>query len=65
MKIGSIVAISTHGNHKCKEEFMLGYNKMLEIINPSAIICYEKPFPKMKGKLKIFPYNHNEWGDLQ
>ncbi len=35
--------------------------KMLEVIEPSAIICYEKPFPKMKGKLKVFTYNHNEW----
>ena len=57
---GSVVAISTHGNHKCKEEFMLGYAKMLEILNPSAIICYGKPFPDMKGNLKIFPYNHYE-----
>lgn len=40
---------------------MSGYNKMLEVIEPSAIICYEKPFPKMKGKLKVFTYNHNEW----
>ena len=32
---------------------------------PNAIICYEKPFPKMKGKIKVFPYNHSEWRDLQ
>ena len=57
---GSVVAISTHGNHKCKEEFMHGYEKMLEIISPSAIICYGKPFPEMKGNLKVFPYNHYE-----
>lgn len=34
---------------------------MLRRIKPSAIICYEKPFPKMKGKLKVFPYQHDEW----
>ena len=62
---GSIVAISTHGNHKCKEEFMLGYEKMLEIINPSAILCYGKPFPEMKGNLKIFPYNHYEHSEAK
>ena len=40
----SIVAISTHGNHRAKEGFMLGYNKMLQKIKPCAIICYGKPF---------------------
>ncbi len=62
---GSIVAISTHGNHKCKEEFMLGYEKMLGIISPSAIICYGKPFPEMKGNLKVFPYNHYEHSEAK
>lgn len=62
---GSIVAVSTYGKKHCEKEFMKGYDEMLKRIEPSAIICYEKPFPKMKGKLKIFPYNHNEWGDLQ
>lgn len=57
---GSIVAISTHGNKKCKEEFMLGYNKMLEILEPCAILCYGKPFSEMTGNVKIFPYNHKE-----
>lgn len=55
---GSIVAISTHGNHRAKEEFMLGYNKMLQKIKPCAIICYGKPFKEMKGNLLVFPYNH-------
>lgn len=62
---GSTVSISTHGNHKCKEEFMLGYEKMLEILEPSAIICYGKPFPEMKGNLKIFPYNHYEHSEAK
>jgi len=62
---GSIVAVSTYGKQKIEEEFMKGYNEMLKRIKPCAIICYEKPFPKMKGKLKVFPYNHNEWRDLQ
>lgn len=54
----SIVAISTHGNHRAKEEFMLGYNKMLQKIKPCAIICYGKPFKEMEGNLLVFPYNH-------
>lgn len=58
---GSIVAISTHGNNKTKEKFLNGYMKMLEKINPSAIICYGKPFPEMlKDNLIVFPYRHNE-----
>lgn len=61
----SVVAISTHGNFKCKEEFIIGYEKMLDIINPSAIICYGKPFPEMKGNLKIFPYNHYEHSEAK
>lgn len=54
----SIVAISTLGSKKAKEEFMLGYNKMLEILEPSAIICYDKPFAEMKGNLIVFPYRN-------
>ena len=61
---GSIVAISTHGNKKCKEEFMLGYNKMLEIIEPCAILCYGIPFSEMKGNIKVFPYNHREHSEV-
>ena len=62
---GSIVAVSTYGKTKIEEEFMKGYNEMLQRIEPSAIICYEKPFPKMGGRLKVFPYNHDEWRELQ
>ncbi len=57
---GSIVAVSTHGNRKCKEEFMLGYNKMLEKIKPCAILCYGKPFEEMKGNLTTFPYRYRK-----
>lgn len=58
---GSVVAISTHGNKKCKEEFMLGYNKMLEKLSPSVIICYGKPFPEMNNDpIIVFPYNRHE-----
>ena len=40
---------------------MLGYNKMLEIIEPSVIICYGTPFDEMKGNIKaIEPYNKEE-----
>lgn len=60
----SIVAISTHGNYKYKKEFLKGYNKMLEIIEPSVIICYGKPFPEMKGNFKVFDYKYNEYTEV-
>lgn len=62
---GSVVAVSTYGKSKIKEEYLKGYNEMLRKIKPCAIICYEKPFPEMNGKIKVFPYNHNEWTALQ
>ena len=64
VEFGSIIAVSTHGNKKCKEEFMKGYNEMLQIIKPSAIICYGKPFKEMQGKILCFPYNHNEHNEV-
>lgn len=64
IEIGSIVAVSTLGNRKCKDEFMLGYNKMLEKIKPCAILCYGKPFEEMKGNLIIFPYKRREGNEV-
>lgn len=58
---GSIVAVSTYTREDNKDGFMLGYNKMMEIIQPSAIICYGTPFDEMKGNIKaIDPYNREE-----
>lgn len=58
---GSVVAVSTYTREDNKDDFMLGYNKMLEIIEPSAIICYGTPFSEMKGKIKaIDPFNKEE-----
>lgn len=55
---GSIVAVSTYTREDNKKGFMLGYEKMLEIIEPSAIICYGTPFPEMKGNIiEIDPFN--------
>jgi hypothetical protein len=47
----SMVAISTVGSRKNKDEFMKGYDAMLERINPSIILCYGKPFQEMKGNV--------------
>ena len=58
---GSVVAVCTYYRENNKEEFMLGYNKMMEIIKPSAIICYDEAFPEMKGNVKSFLPTTYEW----
>ena len=50
---GSVVAVSTYSREDYEQEFMLGYNKMLEIIKPSAVICYGTPFKTMTGNIKV------------
>lgn len=58
---GSIIAISTYAREDYKQEFMKSYNKMIEVIKPSGIICYGEPFPEMKGNIKaIDPFNKEE-----
>ena len=58
---GSVVAVSTYAREEYKKEFMRSYNKMLEVIKPSAIICFGTPFVEMKGKIKtISPFDHEE-----
>lgn len=58
---GAVVAVSTYAREEYKEEFLLGYNKMLEIIKPSAILCYGDLFDGMRGNVKaLSPYNHEE-----
>ncbi|MDE6785137.1 MAG: DUF4417 domain-containing protein, partial [Ruminococcus sp.] len=64
---GSIVAVSTYmfhesANHESQKElFMEGYNRMLEEIEPSAIICYSEPFPEMKGNIIYIDYELSSW----
>lgn len=58
---GSVVAISTFRRERYKTEIMKSYNKLLEVIKPSAIICYGEPFLEMKGNIKaISPFNKEE-----
>lgn len=58
---GSVVAVSTYSREEYKEEFLLGYNKMLERIKPSAILCYGELFDGMRGNVKaLSPFNHEE-----
>lgn len=64
---GSIVAVSTcmfheHGNHKNQKEiFMKGYNRMLEEVEPSRILCYSEPFDEMKGNIIYVDYDLSSW----
>lgn len=63
---GSIVAVCTYYRENCEDEFMLGYNEMLKRIKPSIVICYDEPFPSMKGNLKYFLPTTYEWtNDLE
>ncbi len=58
---GSVVAVSTYAREPYKKDFMVGYNKMLEVVKPSAIICYGEPFEEMEGNIKyIDPFNKEE-----
>lgn len=61
VEAGSVVAVSTYCREDHKVEFIKSYNKMLEIIKPSAIICYGECFPEMKGNIKIInPFNYED-----
>ena len=67
---GAIVAVCAYYRENCEEEFMLGYNEMLEKIKPSMVLCYDEPFPKMTGNIKEFlpttyEFTKNlDWKDL-
>lgn len=64
---GSIVAVSTymvseHGNHMDQKEFfMKGYNEMLKRLEPELIICYNTPFPEMRGNILFVDYDLSSW----
>ncbi len=58
---GSVVAISTYRREQYKHEILKSYNKMLEVIKPSAVIIYGEVFPEMKGNIKVVsPFNKEE-----
>lgn len=64
---GGTVAVSTymvgeHGHHKDQKEFFLkGYNEMLKRIEPELVICYNEPFPEMKGNILYINYELSSW----
>lgn len=54
---GSIVAVGIIGCKRNKHAFMCGYNEMLKRVEPSAIICFGKPFAEMNGNVISVDYN--------
>jgi len=68
---GSTVAVSTymaseHGHHKDQKEwFMAGYDEMLRQIEPERIICYNTPFPEMRGNIVFIDYDLSSWRYMQ
>lgn len=64
---GSTVAVSTYmvseyNHRKAQKEFFLkGYNEMLRRIEPERIICYNQPFPEMKGNIIFVDYELSSW----
>lgn len=52
-----IVAVGMIGCKHSKQEFMLGYNEMLNRIDPEAVICFGKPFDEMEGNIIIVDYS--------
>jgi hypothetical protein len=55
---GAVVAVSTYCMEEYENSFMPGYNKMLEVIRPTAVVCYGKPFKGMSGNIiELNPYD--------
>ncbi len=53
---GGIVAVGMIGCKRNRLGYMRGYDKMLEIIEPSSIICLGDPFYEMQGNLIVVDY---------
>lgn len=64
---GSVVAVSTymaseHGNRQDQKDwFLAGYDEMLRRIEPEKIICYNTPFPEMRGDIVYVDYDRSSW----
>ena len=58
----SIVAVGMIGCKKRKRAFLHGYDAMLERVNPSAVICFGKPYREMRGNIIEFEYKYPKGG---
>lgn len=50
------LAVSTVGCKQYRKQFLRGYEKMMEVLQPELIFCYGDPFPEMEGNLRTFAY---------
>lgn len=50
------VAISTVGCQGVKQDFLSGYYTMCEVLHPSLVYCYGKPFEEIATDVVSFPY---------
>ena len=53
---GSAVAVSKVGVRNEKDLFMAGYHELMKRIEPSAVLCYGKPFEEMSGNVIYVSY---------
>lgn len=59
IETGSVVAVSTLGCKRHSKEFLIGYKKMVSVVDPSAIICYGQVINGMEGNIINFNYIFN------
>ena len=62
VEMGSVVAVSTLGSRREKDLFIKGYKKMMEVIKPIQIFCYDEPFDEMEGEILYVEYIPNRGG---
>ena len=55
----AIVAIGMVGCKKNKNDFLCGYDAMLEKLNPESIIVFGTPFPEMQGNIISVDYRQS------
>jgi hypothetical protein len=59
----SLVALTTVGSRRQKQVFLHGFDAMLELLQPSLVLVYGKPFPEMeRASLKLYP---NRWDGIR
>lgn len=54
---GCVIAISTVGCQMSKFDFLVGYERVTEIIEPAKIICVGKPFKEMGNNIITVKYS--------
>lgn len=65
VEVGSVVAVGMIGCRRDKRAFMRGYDAMLEILQPTQIIVYGKPFEEMDGNLLVVDYKYPRQKEAQ